>query len=66
MNKERHAKRVAVRERGDYLVEYQKVAMGRRKKVALVAHDGNTKFDLLEWAGYNRDCSRSTTCSRWE
>ncbi|HVF01578.1 MAG TPA: methylglyoxal synthase [Rubrobacteraceae bacterium] len=35
-------------------MKYNKIAMGRRKKVALVAHD-NTKFDLLEWAGHNRD-----------
>jgi methylglyoxal synthase len=35
-------------------MEHKKIAMGRRKKVALVAHD-NTKFDLLEWAGHNRD-----------
>jgi methylglyoxal synthase len=34
-------------------LKYNKIAMGRRKKVALVAHD-NTKFDLLEWAGHNR------------
>ena len=34
-------------------MKYNKIAMGRRKKVALVAHD-NTKFDLLEWAGHNR------------
>jgi methylglyoxal synthase len=35
-------------------MEHKKIAMGRRKKVVLVAHD-NTKFDLLEWAGHNRD-----------
>lgn len=30
------------------------LAMSRRKKVALVAHD-NKKHDILEWAKYNRD-----------
>lgn len=29
------------------------VAMGRQKRIALVAHD-NKKQDLLEWARYNR------------
>jgi hypothetical protein len=41
-------------ERGEDAIEHKKIAMGRRKKVALVAHD-NTEFDLLEWAGHNRD-----------
>jgi methylglyoxal synthase len=31
-----------------------KVAMGRDKKIALVAHD-NKKQDLVEWARYNRE-----------
>jgi hypothetical protein len=30
------AKCTAARERGEYLVDYKKIAMGRRKKVALV------------------------------
>lgn len=43
------------------------VTMGRRKRIALVAHD-NKKQDLLEWARYNRDtlgehqlCATGTT-----
>lgn len=35
-------------------MSYQKLMIGRRKKIALVAHD-NKKPDLLEWAKYNRD-----------
>jgi len=35
-------------------MNYKKLAMERRKKVALVAHD-HKKRDLLEWAKYNRD-----------
>lgn len=31
----------------------KKIAMGRDKKIALVAHD-NKKRDLIEWAKYNR------------
>ncbi len=31
-----------------------KVAMSRNKKIALVAHD-NQKWDLVQWAKYNRD-----------
>jgi methylglyoxal synthase len=34
-------------------MKQQKIAMGRDKKIALVAHD-NKKLDLLEWAKYNR------------
>jgi methylglyoxal synthase len=34
-------------------MSYQKIAMGSRKKIALVAHD-NKKRDLIEWARYNR------------
>lgn len=32
----------------------QSVQMEEKKKIALVAHD-NKKFDLLEWARFNRD-----------
>jgi len=31
----------------------EKVLMGKRKKLALVAHD-NTKEDLLEWVKFNK------------
>ena len=50
-------------ERGEDAMEHKKIAMGRRKKVALVAHD-NTKFD--RWSGQDTTgtCSPSTTCSR--
>jgi methylglyoxal synthase len=33
---------------------YQKIAMGRKKKIALVAHD-NKKSDLVEWADFNKN-----------
>jgi methylglyoxal synthase len=33
---------------------YKKLAMGEKKKIALVAHD-NKKIDLLEWAKFNKD-----------
>jgi len=35
-------------------MKYKKLAMGQRKKIALVAHD-NKKQDLLEWARFNKD-----------
>jgi len=35
-------------------MEYRKVAMGQKKKIALVAHD-NKKHDLLEWVRFNRN-----------
>jgi len=33
---------------------YKKLAMGEKKKIALIAHD-NKKIDLLEWAKFNKD-----------
>lgn len=33
---------------------YKTIAMGPRKKIALVAHD-NKKQDLFDWAKFNRD-----------
>jgi methylglyoxal synthase len=46
---------------------YKALAMGQKKKVALVAHD-NKKQDLLEWARFNKDllaqhevCATGTT-----
>jgi methylglyoxal synthase len=33
---------------------YKKLAMGEKKKIAIVAHD-NKKLDLLEWAKFNQD-----------
>jgi methylglyoxal synthase len=37
--------------------KYQKVRMGKRKKVALIAHD-NRKDDLLDWARFNKNLLR--------
>jgi len=35
-------------------MDYRKIVMGHRKKIALVAHD-NKKQDLMDWAKFNRD-----------
>ena len=35
-------------------MEYNKIAMREKKKIAIVAHD-NKKSDLLEWAKFNKD-----------
>jgi methylglyoxal synthase len=43
----------AAKENG-ILMTYQEIAMGPRKRIALVAHD-NKKHDLVEWARYNKD-----------
>lgn len=34
-------------------MEYEKIEIGKKKRIALVAHDGR-KQDLLEWAKYNK------------
>ena len=34
-------------------MEYQKIVIGEKKKIALVAHD-NKKQDLVEWALFNK------------
>jgi len=36
------------------LMEQKTLAMGQKKRVALVAHD-NKKHDLLEWVKFNKD-----------
>jgi len=38
-------------------VQYEKIDVGKRKKIALVAHDGRKK-DLLEWARFNQETLR--------
>lgn len=35
-------------------MDYREIAMGPRKKIALIAHD-NRKHDLFEWAKFNRN-----------
>src|SRR5512140_1562530 len=35
-------------------MHHKKIAMSRHKRIALVAHD-NQKWDLVQWAKYNRD-----------
>jgi methylglyoxal synthase len=35
-------------------MEYKKMIVGRRKKIALVAHD-NKKSEMIEWAKFNRE-----------
>ena len=35
-------------------MKYKRIAMEHDKKIALVAHD-NKKWDLVQWAKYNRD-----------
>jgi len=38
-------------------MQYEKIEVGIRKKIALVAHDGRKK-DLLEWARFNEETLR--------
>jgi len=38
-------------------MQYEKIEVGIRKKIALVAHDGRKK-DLLEWARFNAETLR--------
>jgi methylglyoxal synthase len=35
-------------------MEYQRISLGARKKIALVAHD-NQKADLMEWVRFNKN-----------
>jgi methylglyoxal synthase len=35
-------------------MEYQRIPLGARKKIALVAHD-NQKADLMEWVRFNKN-----------
>lgn len=35
-------------------MDYKRIAMGAKKKIALVAHD-NKKQDLIEWAKFNKE-----------
>jgi methylglyoxal synthase len=41
-------------ETGGAPMQHKKIPMAHDKKIALVAHD-NMKFDLVEWATFNRD-----------
>ena len=38
-------------------MQYEKIEVAKRKKIALVAHDGRKK-DLLEWARFNQETLR--------
>lgn len=40
--------------KGKDVMDYEKIAIGSQKKIALVAHD-NKKRDLMEWSKFNRD-----------
>jgi methylglyoxal synthase len=43
-----------VERKADAAQAYTSIAMGKDKRIALVAHD-NKKRDLLDWAAFNRD-----------